>query len=491
MLKEQLPRRCRYGLFIIFFFNLSFIPLSFADKVTLDPSNWGLKEGEACISCHKKASAGLTHEWQRSAHAVAGVNCLDCHSANQADTDAIEHEGSIIATIVSPKDCGRCHTKEFEQAAGSVHVKALSLIQQRMPEAENALTDKALISAGCAQCHGSKVEVLGDGSLTAETWPNTGIGRINPDGSRGACSACHGRHRFSKAQARDPSACTWCHTGPESPDDEIYKSSKHGMLYEANRSHMNLDSDRWVLGKDYSAAPTCVTCHMGATPGVEASHDVGMRDAWNLNQPVSEQQYLIIFEDGDRRELPESQPVPRRGTEISKLDGSLAKVKAVASPKRRRQIMNKICLECHSKGFTKNHMKQFDNVVKRYNEKFGKPAQAIMSALYEQGLLTPDPFDEPIELSYWRLWHKEGTAARHGAAMMSPNYTAWEGIHRIKQTFYGDFLSQLRHLTGDDKANELIKAYIPGLSQRNEQKHLSTHHPLFGYGIEKDEDEHD
>ncbi len=28
------------------------------------------------------------------------------------------------------------------------------------------------------------------------------IGRINPDGSRGSCSACHTRHSFSIAQER-------------------------------------------------------------------------------------------------------------------------------------------------------------------------------------------------------------------------------------------------------------------------------------------------
>ncbi|MCG8011511.1 MAG: NapC/NirT family cytochrome c, partial [Candidatus Thiodiazotropha weberae] len=85
-----------------------------AEKVKLDPSNWGLEEGKECVSCHKKSSAALTHEWQNSAHAEAGVNCLDCHLADQVDNDAIEHEGAIIATIVTPKDCGRCHDKEFK-----------------------------------------------------------------------------------------------------------------------------------------------------------------------------------------------------------------------------------------------------------------------------------------------------------------------------------------------------------------------------------------
>ncbi|MCG8082721.1 MAG: hypothetical protein JAY73_17080, partial [Candidatus Thiodiazotropha taylori] len=99
-----------YALLILFFL----IPPAVAEKVKLDPSNWGLEEGKACVSCHKKSSAALTHEWEGSAHANAGVNCLDCHLADQVDNDAIEHEGAIIATIVSPKDCGRCHTKEFK-----------------------------------------------------------------------------------------------------------------------------------------------------------------------------------------------------------------------------------------------------------------------------------------------------------------------------------------------------------------------------------------
>ncbi|MES9979443.1 MAG: multiheme c-type cytochrome [Candidatus Thiodiazotropha sp. 6PLUC6] len=474
---------------LVLLFWIGLVPLSVAEKVKLDPSNWGLEEGKECVSCHKKASAGLTHEWQSSAHAEAGVNCLDCHLADQVDNDAIEHEGAIIATIVSPKDCGRCHTREFKETEGSVHAKALSLIKNRLPALADNLSGKEMVAAGCAQCHGSKVKVRGDGTLTPETWPNTGIGRINPDGSLGSCSACHGRHSFSKAQARDPSACTWCHTGPESPDDEVYRSSKHGMLYEANRSRMNLESDQWVLGKDYSAAPTCVTCHMGATPGVKASHDVGMRDAWSLNRPVSEQQYLIIFEDGDRRELPKSQPAPRRGTELNKLDGSMAKVKAVATPERRRQIMKKVCLECHSKGFVKSAMKQFDDVVKLYNDKFGKPAQAIMSALYEMKLLTPAPFDEPIEFSFWRLWHDEGTAARHGAAMMSPNYASWEGMHKVGQNFYGEFLPQLRQLAGEEKANDLIKTHVTSLDQHSWLNNSSKPNPILGYGIGKESHE--
>ena len=56
--------------------------------------------------------------------------------------------------------------------------------------------------SGCLQCHGSEVKVLENGKLDPATWPNTGMGRLNPDGSKGSCSACHVRHNFSLAQAR-------------------------------------------------------------------------------------------------------------------------------------------------------------------------------------------------------------------------------------------------------------------------------------------------
>ncbi|OQX35113.1 MAG: hypothetical protein B0D96_01135 [Candidatus Sedimenticola endophacoides] len=430
-----------------------------AAKVTIDSSNWGLEAGKECVSCHKKSSAGLAKQWQESAHHDAGVNCLDCHQADSGDDDAVEHEGAVVATIVSPRDCGRCHTAELKQHAGSVHANAVALIADRMPAMAENLGGPALVAAGCAQCHGSTVKVKGDGTLDPETWPNTGIGRINPDGSKGSCSACHARHAFSKAQARDPSACARCHSGPDSPDKEVYEASKHGMLFKAHNAEMNLDSDEWVAGKDYTAAPTCVTCHMGAAPGLNPSHDVGMRGMWNLNSPVSEKQYLVVFEDGDTMELPDSEAAPRRGSEIEKPDGTLGIVKVVATPERRRKAMSKVCLECHGKDFVQGAMRQFDDLVELYNDKFGRPAQNIMLALYERGVLTPAPFDEPLEFTYWELWHDEGARARHGAAMASPNHTWWEGLYQVSRNFYSKFLPQVRQVAGE-QAQALITAHL-------------------------------
>jgi hypothetical protein len=475
-------KRCFLGC-LLFSIILS-LPIQ-AAKVTLDPGHWGDPQGEECISCHTKASPGITEQWRKSAHAKAKVNCLDCHKAEIDDNDAITHEGVVIATIVSPLDCSRCHHTEYEQHKGSVHSEAVSIIEDRLPALAGHLGGDAIVAAGCDQCHGSRVKLRGDGSIDPATWPNSGIGRINPDGSKGSCSSCHGKHRFSKAQAREPSACTHCHSGPDSPDKAIYETSKHGMLYQSHRSEMALDNDSWIAGKDYVAAPTCVTCHMGAAGKLKTTHDVGMRNVWSLNTPISERQMLVVFEDGDTRELAESQPIPKRGSELPKSDGVLAKVKAVATPKRRRQAMTLVCLECHSKTFTTSFMSQFDSVVSLFNEKFGQPAKEIMQALYNERLLTPAPFDEAIEFTYWELWHDEGTRTRHGAAMVSANHTWWEGMYLVGKNFYARFLPELEKVAGKEKAQQMIAEHVRPVKHHQWLDHTQKSNPILGIGFDQ------
>ena len=50
---------------------------------------------------------------------------------------------------------------------------------------------------------------------------------------------------------------------------------------------MNLDADKWVVGIDYTAAPTCSTCHMSATAKQPLTHDVGARLSWTLRPVIS------------------------------------------------------------------------------------------------------------------------------------------------------------------------------------------------------------
>ncbi|MBS1272508.1 MAG: Hydroxylamine oxidoreductase [Candidatus Marinimicrobia bacterium] len=242
-----------------------------------------------CMTCHKEKTHGLYQQWLESAHGEHNVTCISCHGAKKSDADAFMHEEALIATLVTPKDCGQCHEKEAEEVANSYHATAGEILESKDAYLAQVIGGHPVAITGCESCHGTKIEVDPDSPnmLSKEDWPNSGIGRINPDGSKGSCNACHMRHSFSKAQARQPEACSKCHLGPDHPQKEIYEASKHGNTYFTNVDKMNLDSDRWIVGEDYNVAPTCATCHISATKSQEVTHDVGQRISWTLRPEVS------------------------------------------------------------------------------------------------------------------------------------------------------------------------------------------------------------
>ena len=84
--------------------------------------------------------------------------------------------------------------------------------------------------------------------------------------------------------------------------------------------------------------------------------------------------------------------------------------------KDRRGKMEDVCYGCHEQSVIDGHYEQFDNVVHLYNDKFAKPIAAVMGQLKEQGYITPAPFDDKIEWTWWEIWHHEGRRARHGRA---------------------------------------------------------------------------
>ena len=80
---------------------------------------------EACIECHRATTPGLFADWAKSRHANANITCLDCHLVQPGDTDIAKGHDQYygrsdlpkgeekykvpIASIVTPKDCSRCH----------------------------------------------------------------------------------------------------------------------------------------------------------------------------------------------------------------------------------------------------------------------------------------------------------------------------------------------------------------------------------------------
>lgn len=379
-------------------------------------------EGVDCVSCHQEDNPGLYNQWRNSAHGTSDIGCIDCHGANEGDVDAFEHNGALIATMVTPLDCAKCHEQQAAESMDSYHSHAGEILESNDAYLAHAVGGHPIVIVGCESCHGAKVKIDPDApnKLSSETWPNSGIGRINPDGSKGSCNACHSRHSFSKYQARQPENCGKCHLGPDHPQKEISEESKHGIAYFGFRERLNMDKDEWIVGKDYYEAPTCSTCHMSATSHQEVTHDVGDRISWTLRPPISKPKENAI---------------------------------------QKRNAMKDVCLNCHQEAFVNGHYFQYDALVHLYNEKFAKPATDIMKMVKNKKLLeNKAAFSNDIEWEYWELWHHEGRRARMGAAMMGPDYAWWHGIYDVAHNFYFKFLPEARHYNDPE-----INAYIDKL----------------------------
>ena len=389
------------------------------------------EESRQCAACHQDRNPALIQQWGESRHFRANVGCFECHGAEEEDADAYEHYGQIMANLVTPKDCARCHAKEVEEFTASRHSKAgriigsLDNILAEVVEGANMMVtegfpDGVAASAvtGCWQCHGSEVKVLDEGRLDPATWPNSGIGRINPDGSEGTCIACHARHTFSIAEGRHPDTCGRCHLGPDHPQKEIFEESKHGIAFFANEDKMNLDASKWVVGVDYWAAPTCATCHMSATTKSDVTHDVGLRISWNNR--------------------------PERSIRPEVADARMGLPGASIPWQVRRDNMKEVCAACHETQWTDGFYTQYDELIALYDAKFAAPGLE----LYElaKPLLDPMEFSNEIDWVWYELWHHEGRRARHGASMMGPDYAHWEGMYVVAQTFYKEYIPRLEAL---------------------------------------------
>ena len=390
------------------------------------------EEAMACLQCHKQEHPGLFADWAASRHASANITCLDCHQAEEFDADVSrDHykqyqrgdrefgrsEYKIpVSAVVTPKDCSRCHPDEAKEYRSSKHANTVEIMWKIDPWLNKGMNSDFERTSGCFTCHGSVVK-MENGKLTPATWPNTGVGRINMDGSKGSCTSCHTRHRFSIAEARKAEACGQCHLGPDHPQIEIYKESKHGGIYDSFGHDWRWDAapGTWTPGIDYRT-PTCAGCHMSGAGRTNTTHDVTERISWELQAPLT-----IRPED--------FQPFP-----------------AKTNWKAEREKMKEICLQCHGNVWVDDHYAKLDKVVEEYNEVYFKPAKEMLDKLYDKGLLDKSRFfDERLEIEFYELWHHEGRRARMGAAMMAPDYTWWHGFYECKKRF-NNFMEEAEEL---------------------------------------------
>ncbi len=499
-------------LFLVLFSTGTALGLTQASFDVKDPKNQEMNK--KCITCHLKENKSIVLQWENSAHAAAKegqVGCYNCHAAEQGDELGYMHEGAFIKAILSPNDCAKCHEPEAKEMAISHHATAgeiVASLDNMLAEVIGGMpTNKANMASGCWQCHGSVVTLKRDKDgkvlrsktdapqMDHNTYPNSGIGRINPDGSKGTCNACHTRHSFRASTARQPDNCGKCHLGPDHPQKEIYEESKHGIaFFSAMRGEgpkgMNIMKDgKWVLGDDYHYAPTCSTCHMGSFIKLNGAvakntHNPGDRISWNLRAVVSSKLNRVTFTDGSVTDITGDIP-PRAGQkakaksyvrEGDKLKKVIEEktIDKVVSWKDRRANMQEVCKSCHGINHIRNFYGQLDDLVNLYNDKFAIPGLELVKMLKKDGIWKNTGFQNHLGYTWFEIWHHEGRRARMAAAMFAPDYVHWHGMYEISRNFYHEFLPEVQELADHAGKGEKYKKFIADLLAKPEHIWIRT-----------------
>lgn len=346
-----------------------------------------------CAECHRQETSAIVHQFEMSKHAAAGVTCLDCHKPAEGQ-DPWDHSGFTLTEHLTSLNCKGCHATEYEQFVRSRHAapayaavfgpdpftpEQVALGEKYHPgtieRAPNSLAvaeGEGVYNLGCASCHS--------------------IGKPNADGSIGSCTQCHSRHSASVSLAREPQTCGQCHMGPDHSQLEIFSESKHGVLWNHEREMMNLEADSKNLTTDDMPVPSCATCHMSGLEGQHVTHDTTERLSWFLFAAVSEKRPNYV---------------------------------------QAQNAMQETCLKCHAEAQIKGYYEEAEKVVASTNAKV-QAALDLVAGLRSEGLLTPEPFDEPIEFLIFDLWHYDGRTAKHGAFMGGADFVQWHGNYELK-----------------------------------------------------------
>ncbi|MBL0713473.1 MAG: hydroxylamine oxidase [Desulfosarcina sp.] len=431
---------------------------------------------QECLDCHAVFHPGIVEGWKTSRHAAitpavarqaddlalkvsskdipeglqkVAVGCAECHGLRpMAHADSFEHNGYEIHVVVSPDDCRTCHATEADQYSRNIMAHAVNNLADN--KVYNQL-EKSILAArtlekgplkmtpadddtraeACYYCHGTVLKVSGTemrdtdaGELefpVIEGWPNQGVGPINLDGSKGACSACHTRHTFSMAMARQPYTCKECHVGPDVPAYKVYLSSKHGNIYSSKKQEWDFKAVPWTVGRDFKA-PTCAACHISLLVNTDdevinpRTHEMKDRLSWRIfgliyahPQPRSPDTSIIRNRDG--LSLP------------TDFKGGLAESYLIGPEERaaRPQTMQAPCRACHDTSWVEGYWRRYRKTIARSNEAVRTVTEIMTEGWargYAQGLdQGANPFDERSERMWSDTWLFYANTVRFASAM--------------------------------------------------------------------------
>jgi len=377
---------------------------------------WALAQD--CVKCHLEVTPGIVGDWQASAHARMDVDCSVCHGDEHSSAADVDK-----ARLPTPEVCAGCHAERVEQYKRGKHALAWAAMKA-MPTAHwqpMALTQGM---KGCGGCH--KIGLKSEEEIRSLRAAGEGFGVAS-------CDACHTRHTFSVAEARQPEACRTCHMGFDHPQWEMYSASKHGVRYDLKR--------QGVL-PETAAAPTCQTCHMSG-----GNHEV--RTAWGflaVRLPMPEDaawakdratilQALGVLD-------PEGAPTERVET-VKAAD--VARLTAEAWTEERAKMLA-VCNQCHTSAFVRNELAKGDEMIREADRVMAR-AIRVVAGLYQDGVLEqPETYAHPfpdlltfhdapteIEQRLFVMFLKHRMRAFQGTFHANPDYALWYGWSELQR----------------------------------------------------------
>jgi len=210
-----------------------------------------------------------------------------------------------------------------------------------------------------------------------------------------------------------------------------------------------MESSKWVVGEDYTAAPTCATCHMSATANQDITHNIGLRIKWNNRPPRSK-----LAHETDKKWNLSSQAI---------------------HADTRRENMVEVCMNCHESAFVNNFFIQYEGLIDLYDKKYAEPglklyklASAVLKTQKDYA-----KFVHPIDWTWFEIWHHEGRRARHAAAMQAPDYTHWHGTYDLAKHWMTKFVPEIKDIIHEFKSSAPaeVRALEEGLDQVMNTRH--------------------
>jgi hydroxylamine dehydrogenase len=388
---------------------------------------------QVCVDCHRKTTPNIVSDWQISKHGRNAITCDACHGDEHKSA-----EDAAKAKIPTPETCAQCHAERVAQYKASKHAAAWAAMKA-MPTFHYQPMAMTEGMKGCGACH--KIGLKTDAEIAQLKKEEGGFGTAS-------CDACHTRHTFAVAEARQPQACQTCHMGFDHPQWEMYSASKHGVRYLLKQTNTIPPT---------SAAPTCQTCHM-------QNGDHNVQTAWGflaVRLPMPEDKQWAA----DRATIlqglgvlsPDGQPTPR-----------LAVVKAANVARltqedwqKQRDKMTAACTQCHSSRFAKGELSKGDDMIREADHLMAE-AIRVVAGLYRDGILQkpkeyafafPDMLtfhDAPtvIEQKLFVMAMEHRMRTFQGTFHANPDYALWYGWSEMQRD-----LTEIRALAEDLRRN--------------------------------------